>query len=77
MENAIRPTAIGKKNWMFIGHPQAGERSAIIYSIVGSCQRHNIDPLLYLRDVLTRLPTMSNQDDLASLCPGQWQTPRS
>jgi hypothetical protein len=57
MENAIRPTAIGKKNWMFIGHPKAGERSAIIYSIVGSCQRHNIDPLSYLRDVLTRLPT--------------------
>ena len=77
MENAIRPSAIGKRNWMFIGHPDAGERSAIIYSIVVSCQRHNIDPLQYLRDVLTRLPRMSNQDDLGSLCPGGWQAPRS
>jgi len=34
VENAIRPYAIGKKNWLFIGHPKAGQRSAIIYSIV-------------------------------------------
>jgi hypothetical protein len=45
-----------KKNWLFIGHPEAGQRSAIIYSIVGSCQRHGLDPFAYLKDVLTRLP---------------------
>jgi hypothetical protein len=61
------------KNWLFIGHPDAGQRSAIIYSIVISCQRHEKDPLDYLRDVLTRLPTMSNQDDLAPLLPINWQ----
>src|SRR5690606_41076129 len=33
VENAIRPSAIGKKNWLFIGHPEAGDRSAILYSI--------------------------------------------
>jgi hypothetical protein len=49
------PSAIGKKNWLFIGHPEAGQRSAIIYSLVVSCQRHGKDPLAYLRDVLTRL----------------------
>jgi transposase len=73
VENAIRPSAIGKKNWLFIGHPDAGQRSAIIYSLVVSCQRHGKDPLAYLRDVLRRLPTMSNQDDLAPLTPAQWQ----
>ena len=52
MENAIRPSAIGKKNFLFIGHPDAGDRSAIIYSIIGSCERRGIDPLAYLRDVL-------------------------
>jgi transposase len=31
IENAIRPSALGKKNWLFIGHPTAGERSAVIY----------------------------------------------
>lgn len=73
VENAIRPTKLGAKNWLFIGHPDAGERSAIIYSIVGSCRRHGIDPLLYLRDVLTRLPTMTNHDDLAPLLPSNWR----
>lgn len=72
VENAIRPSAIGKKNWLFIGHPDAGDRSAIIYSIVVSCQRHGIDPWLYLRDVLTRLPAMTNQDDLSALLPENW-----
>ena len=74
VENAIRPSAIGKKNWLFIGHPGAGQRSAIIYSLVVSCQRHGKDPLAYLRDVLTRLPTMTNQDDLSPLHPGQLAT---
>ena len=72
MENAIRPSAIGKKNFLFIGHPQAGQRSAIIYSIVVSCQRHKIDPLQYLSDVLSRLPKMTNQDDIRALTPSQW-----
>lgn len=76
IENAIRPSAIGKKNWLFIGHPDAGQRSAILYSIVVSCQRHRKDPYAYLRDVLTRLPRMTNQDDLSALTPARWQ-PRS
>ena len=73
IENAIRPSALGKKNWLFIGHPDAGQRSAIIYSIVVSCQRHGIDPLLYLRDVLQRLPAMTNQDDIDALTPAKWK----
>jgi hypothetical protein len=73
VENAIRPSALGKKNWLFIGHPDAGQRSAIIYSIVVSCQRHGIDPLVYLKDVLTRLPAMTNQDDIAALTPAKWK----
>jgi len=73
VENAIRPSAIGKKNWLFIGHPDAGQRSAILYSIVVSCQRHGIDPAAYLRDVLGRLCAMTNQDDLTSLLPCNWQ----
>jgi hypothetical protein len=76
IENAIRPSAIGKKNWLFIGHPDAGQRSAIIYSIVVSCQRHGKDPLAYLRDVLTRLPAMTNQDDLSPLMPVNWRPVR-
>jgi hypothetical protein len=71
VENAIRPTAIGKKNFLFIGHPDAGRRSAIIYSIVGSCRRHGIDPAKYLADVLKRLPDMMERE-IPSITPGAW-----
>jgi len=60
VENAIRPTAIGKKNWLFIGDAAAGERGAILYTIVESCRRRGLDPQRYLRDVLTALPTLTN-----------------
>lgn len=73
MENAIRPTAIGKKNWLFVGHPQAGERAAIIYSVLISCQRLKIDPATYLRDVLSKdLPTMSDTQR-SKLTPKHWK----
>jgi len=39
IENAIRPSALGKKNFLFFGHPEAGERSAVIYTLLGSCRR--------------------------------------
>ena len=58
VENAIRPTAIGKKNWLFIGAAEAGQRAAILYTLVQSCRSRGLDPLAYLRDVLTRLPAM-------------------
>jgi transposase len=74
VENAIRPSAVGKKNWLFIGHPDAGQRSAILYSLIVSCQRHGVEPLAYLRDVLARLPAMTNQDDFDPLTPSQWKS---
>jgi transposase len=57
IENAIRPSALGKKNWLFIGHPEAGERSAVIYTLLGSCRRHAVNPFDYLKGLFTRLPT--------------------
>lgn len=71
-ENAIRPSAVGKKNWLFIGHPDAGWRSAVIYSIVVSCQRHRLDPSQYLTDVLRRLPAMK-QSEISTLLPQNWK----
>jgi hypothetical protein len=59
-ENAIRPTAVGKKNWLFIGEAEAGQRSAIIYTIIESCKRRGLEPYAYLREVLTRLPHLTN-----------------
>ena len=71
VENAIRPTCLGKKNWLFIGHPEAGERSAIIYTLLESCKRHRINPQEYLRDVLSRLPAMKMKQT-KELTPANW-----
>jgi transposase len=71
VENAIRPTAIGKKNWLFVGEAGAGQRGAIIYTIMECCRRRNIDPYTYLRDVLTRLPHMTNRQ-IPEITPEAW-----
>jgi len=71
--SAIRPSAIGKKNFLFIGHPDAGDRSAIIYSIVVTCARYGIDPLAYVTDMLRRLPGLTNRDDIDALLPVNWK----
>jgi transposase len=71
VENAIRPTALGKKNWLFFGHANAGERGAVIYSIIESCRRHGVEPYSYLRDVLTRLPSMTNRQ-IKDITPKSW-----
>ena len=42
---------------LFIGHPEAGERSAVIYTLLGSCRRHGINAFAYLKDLFTRLPS--------------------
>jgi transposase len=49
VENAIRPTALGKKNWLFIGEAEAGQRGAILYTIIECCRRRGTDPYSYLR----------------------------
>lgn len=74
VENAIRPTALGKKNWLFIGEAEAGDRSAIIYTVIESCRRRRIDPYRYLRDVLTRLPQM-NILQVPDILPSVWGKP--
>ena len=75
VENAIRPTAIGKKNWLFVGDADAGERSAIIYTIIESCRRRGLDPYAYLKDVLTRLPHMTNWQ-IPDVTPEAWAKTR-
>jgi transposase len=74
VENSIRPSAIGKRRWLFIGHPQAGWRSAVIYSIIVSCRRRGINPQEYLTDVLRRLPEQKI-NRIEELLPGNWTPP--
>lgn len=75
VENAIRPLALGRKNYMFCGNHDAAENAAIMYSLLGSCKACDVNPREWLTDVLTRIPEYnSNYDlDLADLLPHNWQ----
>jgi len=68
--------AHNKKNWLFFGGAEAGQRSAILYTIVECCRLRDIDPMAYLRDVLTRLPSMTNWQ-IKDVTPKAWAQARS
>jgi len=75
LERQFRDSAIGKKNWMFIGHPQAGEKSAIIYTLLASCRIHGINPEPYFADLLEKLIAADGNpsgDLLEALIPQAW-----
>ena len=72
VENSIRPLAIGRKNWLFVGSQQAGERAAVMLSLIESAKLNGHDPWAYLKDVFERLPTLKNRD-LELLLPHNWQ----
>jgi len=71
IENAIRPSAIGKRNFLFFGHPDAGERSAVIYTLLGNCRRHGVNPFDYLKDLFTRLPAVKITQ-IKEFTPAAW-----
>jgi transposase len=71
VENPIRPCAIGKENWLFLGNVAACQRSAILYSILGSCLRRGLNPRDYLSWLFEHLPTAANQT-LRELTPAAY-----
>jgi hypothetical protein len=75
VENAIRPTAVGRKNWLFIGAEEAGWRSAVIYTLIQSCKAYGVEPYSYLKDVLQRLPSMTNHQ-IPEITPRSWARDR-
>jgi len=70
-ERSLRRVAVGRKNWLFAGSDAGGARAAIAYSLLATCDVHGVEPLGYLRDVLTRLPTHP-ADEMAALTPYGW-----
>jgi transposase len=69
VENAIRPVAIGKKNWLFAGSERAGKRAAAIQSLLGTARLNGLDPHAWLKDTLEKLPVWPNSriDELLPL----------
>jgi transposase len=72
VENAIRPIALGRKNWLFTGSQTAGKRAAAIMSLIATAKHNGHEPYAYLKDVLTRLPTHPDSR-IAELLPHRWQ----
>jgi hypothetical protein len=72
VENRIRPWALGRRNWLFIGSQLAGERAAVVMSLLQSAKLNGHDPWAYLKDILTRMPTQLNSR-IEELLPHRWQ----
>lgn len=73
-ENALRRVAIGRKNWLFCGSDNGGHTGAVLFSLIATCQRHKVNPLDYLRDVLTRIAA-TPLSQVPQLLPHAWQPP--
>lgn len=70
-ERALRVVALGRKNYLFAGHKEAGENLAALYTVVATCVASAVDPLAYLTDVLTRLDS-TPADRIDQLLPQNW-----
>ncbi len=72
VENRIRPVALGRSNWLFAGSLRAGQRAAAVMSLIQSAKLNDIDPYIYLKDVLERLPTQP-ASRIDELLPHRWR----
>lgn len=70
-ERAMKPMALGRKNYLFVGSDRGGETAAILYSIMETCRLNGVEPYTYLTDVLERLPTTPTSE-LEMLLPYNW-----
>lgn len=72
VENAIRPVAVGRKNYLFAGSHEAAQRAAMIYSLLTTCKLHGINPYYWLRDVLENMHRFTT-DNIEDLLPQNWR----
>jgi transposase len=72
VENAIRPIALGRKNYLFAGSPEGAKRAALIYTMVSNAKLQDLEPLAYLRDVLERISDYPHKQ-IADLLPCNWK----
>jgi transposase len=73
-ERALRIVALGRKNFLFVGNPECGDNLAGLYSLIATCDLHDVDPLGYLRDVLLRIDTHP-ATQIDDLLPHRWTPP--
>lgn len=74
-ENAIRPFAVGRKNWLFSGSPRGAHASAVLYSLIETAKANGLEPYAYLRLLFERLPCATTDSERKALLP-QYLAPR-
>jgi hypothetical protein len=75
-ERAMKPVALGRKNWLFAGSDEGGETAAVLMSLCASCKELGVEPFAYLRDVLERVSTHP-QSRIEDLLPDRWKPAES
>ena len=73
IENTIRPLAIGRKNYLFAGSDRGARNAALMYSLLGTCKLHGVEPFAYLSDVIARISD-HKANKLHELLPQNWQS---
>lgn len=68
-ENAIRPFALGCKNWLFSGSPNGAKAGATFYSLIETCKANNVEPYKYFCAMLNRIRRCQNESDYSKLLP--------
>ncbi len=72
VENSIRPVALGRKNYLFAGSHEAARRSGMLYSLLGTCKMHSIEPYTWLKNILKKIPSYPI-NKIKELLPHYWQ----
>lgn len=71
IEQLMKQVAMGRKAWLFVGNVEAGERSAMLMSLVSSAKRHDLDVWVYVKDILDQL--LAGETDYEKLLPDRWK----
>lgn len=75
VERALRPVAVGRKNYLFAGSHEAAQRSAMLYSLMGTCKLHGVNPFDWLKNVLEIIPKHTI-NKIQELLPYNWKAIR-
>ena len=71
-EREMKRVILNRKNSLFVGNPRGGRTAAILASLTSTCRRHDIDPQIYLTQLLTNLP-LTSHSELPAWLPDRWK----
>jgi hypothetical protein len=77
IENAIRPIALGRKNYLFAGTHHTAQNAAMVYSLFATCKKHDVNPQQWLIDVLQKLNDPEYEGKFSDLLPHRWKINKS